>query len=104
MKKSKTQNASGHTGTANGVAQCRLVKRNPMQHLKKCPVCKKHDGVIVMESKVGEGTNFERTFTQIRCKRCNVSTSFFEGADGEICANDAWNRRVNVMCDSTLQR
>lgn len=104
MKKRQPKKAVADNGATNGDALVRLVKRKPMQHLKKCPVCNMHDGVIVMETKIDEGTEWERVFTQVRCKRCNVSTSFFEGSDSEICANEAWNRRDNIMCDSTLRR
>lgn len=72
-----------------------------MQHLKKCPYCHRHDGVIVAETKVDVGTEWERTFTQIRCKKCNVCTAFYEGSDGEILANDAWNRREGLTYDTT---
>jgi transcription elongation factor Elf1 len=87
-----------------GSAPFKNVRRKPMQHLKKCPVCNKHDGVFVMEMKVDAGTKWERAFTQIRCKYCNVSTEYFEGIDGEIRANDAWNRREKITCDTTIKR
>ena len=72
-----------------------------MQHLKKCPECHQHSTVVVMEFKLDAGTSFEKTFTQVRCKRCNISTTFFEGIDGELMANDAWNKRLGLMCDTT---
>lgn len=82
-------------------ASVKSKRRKAMQHLKKCPVCKSHMGVFVSVMEVDGGTKWERNFVQIRCKRCDVSTRFYEGHDAEILANDAWNKRDGVMCDTT---